>query len=317
MASTDVGKAREGRFAIDSAGHELFYRLFGAGTETLVGLHGGPGADHRYLLRLGELADRDGPLQVLLYDQLGSGQSDRPDDDSLWTVERFVAELETVRQGFGLGPVHLFGQSWGGILALQYVLDHPEGVKSLILSNTGASVPEIFLGMTQLRLDLGPDTFATMIKHESAETYEDPEYEALVHELYARHLRRATPFDPERSLAELKEHVLPLLADLGPAYFSMWGPHEFLCAGSLLDWDVTDRLCEISVPTLILCGWFDEVAVDCHRTLADRIPDNEFLIFGNSSHCTILEKESDAYLGAIRNFTDRVIARRAPGGCPN
>jgi pimeloyl-ACP methyl ester carboxylesterase len=86
----------------------------------------------------------------------------------------------------------------------------------------------------------------------------------------------------------------------------MWGPHEFLCNGPLLDWDVTERLPEIGVPTLILCGWYDEVTIDCHRTLADGIPDNEFLIFGNSSHCTILEKEADAYLGAIRHFVDRV-----------
>ena len=84
---------QEGRLAVDEAGHEIYYRLFGEGPETLVGLHGGPGADHRYLARLGELAG-DG-IQVLLYDQLGSGKSDVPDDASLWIVPRFVEELET------------------------------------------------------------------------------------------------------------------------------------------------------------------------------------------------------------------------------
>ncbi len=128
---------REGRLVIDEAGHEIYYRLFGSGPETLVGLHGGPGPITAYLARLGELAG-DG-LQVLLYDQLGSGRSDRPDDDSLWAVPRFVEEVETVRTELGLGRVHLYGQSWGGMLALQYVLDHPEGVKSLVLSNTASS----------------------------------------------------------------------------------------------------------------------------------------------------------------------------------
>src|SRR5262245_60545315 len=300
-------EVEETRLVVDDAGHEIFCRRYGSGEVTLVGLHGGPGADHSYLVRLGELADNG--RQVVLYDQLGSGKSDRPDNPSLWTVARFVEELETVRAKLELGRVHLLGQSWGGILALQYALDHPEGVKSLVLSNTGSSVPEIFRGMIRLRTELGADLLATMVRHEAAETYDDSEYVQAVHELYARHLRRATPFEPQRSLAELKETVLPFMEDLGPAYRAMWGPHEFLCTGPLLDWDVTERLTEIAVPTLILCGWYDEVTPDVHRIMADRIPDNEFLIFGNSSHVIILEKEADAYLGAIRNFVDRIERR--------
>lgn len=296
----------EGRLAVDEAGHEIYYRLFGEDDETLVGLHGGPGADHRYLSRLGELAS-DG-LQVLLYDQLGSGKSDVPDDSSLWVVPRFVEELETVRTALGLGPVHLMGQSWGGILALQYALDHPEGVRSLVLSNTGSSVNEIFRGMTQLRLDLGADLFTRMVMREGQGDAESDEYQAMVNQLYVRHLRRSTPFEIDRSLREFEEIMVPLM-DLGPAYFAMWGPHEFLLTGTLADWDVTARLDEITVPTLILCGWYDEVDLRCHRILAEGIPDNEFVIFGNSSHVTILEKEGDAYLAVIRDFVRRAGAR--------
>jgi proline iminopeptidase len=297
---------QEGRLAVDTAGHEIYYRLFGSGSETLVGLHGGPGADHRYLSRLGELAG-DG-LQVLLYDQLGSGKSDRPDDPSLWVVPRFVEELETVRTELGLGQMHLLGQSWGGILALQYALDHPEGVRSLVLSNTGASVPEIFRGMTRLRLELGPDVYTKMAMLEGQGKIESPEYEALVTQLLARHLRRSTPFEIERSVKEFEEVMVPLM-DLGPAYFQMWGPHEFQLTGTLADWDVTDRLGEIEAPALIVCGWYDECDIACHRTMAERIRDNEFVIFGNSSHCVILEKESDAYLAVIKDFV-----RRKSGG---
>ena len=298
---------REGRISIDEQGHEIYYRLHGKSSVTLIGLHGGPGVDHRYLTRLSELAGPD--LQVLLYDQLGSGQSDRPGDDSLWAVARFVDELETIRTRLNLGPVHIFGQSWGGILALQYALDNPDAVKSLVLSNTGASVPHVFAEMTRLRSELDPQTFAALVRHEAAQNYDSPEYEAAVNELYARHLRRATPFELQRSLEELREQVLPLLDDLGPAYNAMWGLHEFLCVGPLLDWDVTERLSEITVPSLILCGYYDEATIPVHRVLAAGIPDNEFVIFGNSSHLTILEKEGDAYLGVIRHFVERVELR--------
>jgi len=299
---------REGRLVVDEAGHEIAYWLFGKGPETLVGLHGGPGADHRALRRLGELAG-DG-LQVLLYDQLGSGKSDRPDDDSLWTVPRFVGELETVRTELGLGRMHLLGQSWGGMLALQYALDHPEGVKSLVLSNTAASTAEIYRSMTQLKLDVGADLFVKMVAYEARGELEHPEYEDATMQLLARHLRRATPFEIERSIGEFEEIMVPLMGDLGRAYFVMWGPHEFLLTGTLADWDVTDRLPDIGPPALIVCGWYDEVDVRCHRILADGIADNEFVIFGNSSHVTILEKEGDAYLAVVGDFVRRVSARQ-------
>jgi proline iminopeptidase len=297
-----VTQLREGRLVIDDDGHEIYYKLYGSGAETLVCLHGGPGADHRGLVRLGEVAGDE--FQVLIYDQLGSGQSDRPDDESLWSVPRFVEEVEAVRTRLELGPVHLYGQSWGGMLALQYVLDHPQGVRSLVLSNTGSSTNDIFRSMTQRRLDLGADVFTHMTMLEGRGETGSPEHDAMLKQVLSRHLRRSTPFEPERSLREYDEIMVPLM-DVGPAYFSMWGPHEFLLTGTLADWDVTDRLGEIAVPTLILCGWYDEIDLRCHRVLSDRIADNEFLIFGNSSHCTILEKEADAYLAVISDFVRR------------
>ncbi|MCW3991812.1 MAG: proline iminopeptidase-family hydrolase [Candidatus Bathyarchaeota archaeon] len=296
----------EGRLVIDEAGHEIYYKLYGSGPETLVCLHGGPGADHRYLVRMGELSGE--VLKVLLYDQLGSGQSDRPDDDSLWTVPRFVGELETIRSEMNLGRVHLYGQSWGGMLALQYALDHPEGVKSLILSNTAASMPEWAKVMAKLKMQLPTEIFATVMEFEATQQYEHPDMIEAMWEFYARYVRRSFPFEPARSLKECKEILAVYDGDLGPAYTKMWGPFEFLPIGTLLHWDVTDRLGEIKVPTLIVCGLYDEAAPELHRAMADRVPNNEFVIFGNSSHLIILEKEADAYLGLIKNFIDRVIA---------
>jgi L-proline amide hydrolase len=161
--------------------------------------------------------------------------------------------------------------------------------------------------MTQLRLDLGADEFTQMVMHEGSGDVDSPEYQALVMQLYARHLRRSTPFEIERSIREFEEIMVPLM-DLGPAYFEMWGPHEFLLTGSLAGWDVTDRLGEIDAPALIVCGWYDEVDVRCHRILADGIRDNVFVIFGNSSHCTIVEKEGDTYLAVVKDFVRRASA---------
>ena len=262
-----MAQETEGRLVIDEAGHEIYYRLFGSGAETLVGCTAGRAPTR--ISRLGELAG-DG-LQVLLYDQLGSGKSDVPDDDSLWSVPRFVEEVETVRTGLQLGRVHLYGQSWGGMLALQYALDHPEGIKSLVLSNTGASTAEIYRSMMQLKLDLGAETFVQMVAAEARGELESPEYKELTMQLFARHLRRATPFDYARSVEEFDEMMTPLLEALGPAYFHMWGPHEFLLTGTLADWDVTERLegDPVPGPHPLRLGRRTRPSA-CHRILAER-----------------------------------------------
>lgn len=301
--------AREGRLTIDPAGHEVYYRMFGNGPETLVCLHGGPGGDHRGLERLGELAG-DG-VQVLLYDQLGSGKSDRPDDLSLWNVARFVGEVETVRSRLDLGRVHLLGQSWGGMLGLQYAVDHPEGLKSLILSNTGSSANVMFQGMTRLRLEMGADFFTRMSLLESTGRSGSDEYTQMLYEVLARHLRRPTPFDKDAAVSEFVSIMGPLMDNTGPSFAEMWGPDEFRLSGNLVDWDVTDRLHEILVPTLILTGSFDEVDMTCHRILADGIIDNEFVIFGNSSHHILAEKEADTYLSVVKDFVRRKAAANA------
>jgi proline iminopeptidase len=301
-----VTAVRDGWLDAGVAGARLRWWLYGEGDDTLVVLHGGPGAGTSYIEPLQALAG-DG-VQVLLYDQLGSGQSDRPDDPSLWTMGRSVAEIEHVRTALEIGRVHLLGQSFGGFLALEYALTHPEAVRSLVLSNTAASVPEVVRHMARLRTELSPERYATMLRHEAAGTLEHPEYTSVVADLYARHLRRCHPFEPARSRAEYDATIAPLLADLGPAYIEMWGHNEFLATGNLITWDVTSRLGEIDVPALILCGLHDELGVPLHQTLADRIPGNEFVIFGNSSHLPFRERDAEAYLDVVRGFLRRVRA---------
>ena len=286
-----------------SEGYELYYEMAGDAAETLVCLHGGPGADCGYMRPLSAVADGD--LQVLIYDQLGSGKSDVPPNDYDWTVARFVDELDDVRERLGLGRVHLMGNSWGGFLALQYALDRPHGVASLILSNTSASIPDALAEIAKLRAALDPATRATLERYEAAEDYENPEYLTAVDELYIRHLWRPYPWDHDRALREWNEEIVPIFADDGPALAAMWGPNDFYCTGTLADWDVTARLAEIAAPTLIACGTYDMAPPALHRAMADGIPDNEYLIFGNSSHLPWLENEAGAYLAVLRDFIRR------------
>jgi proline iminopeptidase len=306
--ATEMGRGQaaavssEGRIEVEK-GHRIAYRIFGTGNRTLLGLHGGPGVSSRYLDRLREVTA--GELKLVLYDQLGGGESDRPDDPTLWKIPRFIQEVATVRTTLNLGVVTLFGQSWGGMLALAYTLEYPEYVNALVLSNTYASGKHYLLDIAEHRMSLGADMHAMMLRSEFEGNLDAPDYQDAVLELNSRHLRRSSPYEPARSRQEFEEIAATYLADTGPAY-ALWGPHEFRGTGPQAYFDISDRLHEIHVPTLILCGWYDELSPRrCSRPLADGIPDNEYVVFGNSSHLTILEKEADLYLAVIRDFLAR------------
>jgi proline iminopeptidase len=292
----------EGRLEVER-GFEIAYRIYGSGARTLVGLHGGPGVSSRYLTRLNEVIDGD--TRLVLYDQLGGGDSDWPDDPSLWQVPRFVDELETVRTRLDLGQITLYGQSWGGMLALAYTLDHPAHVDALILSNTYACGKDYLLDISDHRVGLGREMHAAMLRHEYAGTLDDPEYEDAVAELYARHLYRSSPYDSARSREEFAAIAAEHMPATGPAY-ALWGPHEFMGTGPEAHFDVSGRLGEIRVPALVLCGWYDELTPQrCSRPLADGIAGSEFVVFGKSSHLNIFENESEPYLAVIRDFLER------------
>jgi proline iminopeptidase len=292
----------QGRIEVER-GYKIAYRVFGTGSSTLLALHGGPGIGSRYLDRLSEVVGGD--RKLVLYDQLGGGDSDRPDDPSLWQIPRFIEEVETVRATLDLGTVTLLGQSWGGMLALAYALDYPDRVNALILSNTFASGKHYLLDISEHRMNLGTELHALMLRREFAEELDAPDYQDAVLELNSRHLRRSSPYEPSRSRREFEEIVTPYLADVGPAY-ALWGPHEFRGTGPEAYFDISDRLHEIRVPALILCGWYDELSPQrCSRPLAEGIADNEYVVFGNSSHLTILEKEAGLYLACIRDFLAR------------
>ncbi len=148
---------------------------FGSGNETILLLNGGPGLPCDYLREAHSfLADHG--YRVVIFDQLGTGKSDRPTDKGLWTITRYVEEVETVRQALGLGQVHLLGHSWGGWLAIEYALTHGQRLKSLMLEDTMADIPHAVAELNRLRGALGSETVAMMLRHEAQGTINHPEY---------------------------------------------------------------------------------------------------------------------------------------------
>ena len=148
----------EGYVPVD--GHRVWYRRVGDGPGTpLLTLHGGPGASHDYLEPLAALGD-DRP--VIFYDQLGGGRSDRPGDTSLWRIGRFCQEIDDLRDALGLDRVHLLGQSWGGWLAVEYMLTRPHGIAGLVLASTSASIPQFVAEAGRLKAALPPETYDAM-----------------------------------------------------------------------------------------------------------------------------------------------------------
>lgn len=290
-------KAEEGKIKVD--GYQIWYCRVGAGGIPLLTLHGGPGAGHDYLEPLETLAtDRS----VIFYDQLGCGASDQPDDQSLWRIERFVAEVNTVRQALGLEQVHLLGHSWGGWLAIEYMLSQPQGIVSLILASTSASLPEFVAETTRLKTELPLEIRQTLQRYEAMGDYHHPDYEAAVLEFYKRHLCRLDPW-PEpllRSVANLSGNAV---------YETMNGPNEFIVIGNLKNWDRTDRLGEISVPTLITVGRYDELTTTCAETLHRGIPDSRMVTFAESAHLAHLE-EPDKYRQVVADFMVEMETRR-------
>jgi len=290
--------AREGY--IPFRGYHTWYRSVGEtqpGRLPLLALHGGPGAPHDYLESLEGLAATG--RQVIFYDQLGCGNSDQPHDPSLWTVELFVAEVAAVRAALGLEMVHLLGQSWGGMLAMCYALTRPVGVASLTLASTGPSVPLWVAEAGRLRAELPDAVRQTLERHEADGTLDAPAYLEATATFYRRHLCRIYPYpDPvQRSFDKL---------DANPeVYHTMWGPNEFLATGTLRTWDISGRLGEIDVPTLITCGRYDEATPAIAAALQRGIAGSEVAIFERSAHMAHLE-EATRYNEVLAGFLDRV-----------
>jgi len=282
-------------------GYNVWYRIVGdreaPGKAPLLCLHGGPGATHDYLEPLEAVAATG--RRVIFYDQLGNGNSDHPNDPSMWTVTLFVEELGMIRRALGLERVHLLGQSWGGMLAMEYALTQPAGLASLILADSLASMPQWIAEINRLRAELPSDVQATLLKHEAAGTTDDPAYQEGMMVFYGRHICRLDPWP------DCLNRTLERVLQSPEVYSTMWGASEFHVTGTLKDWDIANRLGEIRVPTLVVGGRYDEATPAMTEALHRGISGSEWVIFENSAHMPQLE-ETERYMQVLTDFLDRV-----------
>lgn len=283
----------------------VWYRRDGEGDRTpLLVLHGGPGAASYYVEPLAERMAAHRPTVV--FDQLGCGRSERPDDPSLWTLDRACEEVDQVRRALGFERCHLLGQSWGGWLSVEYMCRGAQGIAGLVLASTSASIPQFVAEARRLIEALPEPARTTLVELGARGEYGRPEYAEAAREFYRRHVCRLDPWpDAFRKTAEE--------LDGNQVYLTMNGPTEFDVIGSLRTWDRTADLGRIAAPTLVTVGRHDELTPACSETLRDGIPGARMVVFEESAHCAHLE-EPELYAGVVEEFlseVDRRPARRA------
>ncbi len=275
-------------------GGPIWYRIFGSGSGAtpVLFIHGGPGGSSCKFEPLALLLSRSRP--VVVYDQLGSGRSGRPLDEKLWTVDRFVNEIVSLRKALGLKEIHLVGHSWGAALAAQYVIgSRPPGIKSVVLSGPLLSTEKWIADANILRTQLPEKTQEILTRNEQAGTVHSQEYVAATDEFYNKFL-----YHQERH---------PVVASCGEAPFNqeiyelMWGPTEFHATGSLRSFDVTARLHEIGVPLLFMAGRYDEARPETVKTFAELVPGSRVEVLENSGHMAPLE-EPERYSAILESF---------------
>lgn len=264
-------------------------------------LHGGPGATHEYF----EVMDSYFPsanIEYYYYDQLGSYYSDQPEDSSLWKTERFVEEVEQVRQALGLNQdnFYLLGNSWGGLLAIEYALKYQQHLKGLIIGNMMASTEEYNKYADEvLGPQMDPEVLAQIRKFEANNEFDNPRYMELLHEhYYTKHILRM-PMDewPEPVLRSF-EHVNP------DVYVLMQGPSEFGLSGRLEDWDRTDDLPDITVPTLVVGAQYDTMDPEHMEWMASQVQNGRYLYCPNGSHLALYDDQKTFFDGVISFIRD-------------
>ena len=273
-------------------------------------LHGGPGSTHEYLEAFDSYLPAAG-IEYYYYDQLGSGHSDQPEDDSLWELDRFVDEVDQVRRALDLDHDNfvLYGQSWGGILAMEYALAHQEHLRALVISNMMASAPAYSAYAEDvLAPEMGSEVLAEVRALEAAHDTGNPRYmELLLPEHYQRHLLRM-PVD------EWPDPVNRGFAHINPAiYVTMQGPSELGMSADakLANWDRFADLAGIDVPTLVIAARYDTMDPAHLEKMADVLPKGSYLYCPEGSHMAMYD-DQEVYFAGLVEFLRSLDERRAP-----
>lgn len=265
--------------------YKVWTKRMGSGSVKVLLLHGGPGFPHDYLEAMESFLPQAG-IEMYYYDQLGVGNSDVPDDASLWTLPRYVEEVEEVRRGLGLDRFVLFGHSWGGMLALEYALHDQQHLRGLVISNMTAGIRSYLKRTAMLKTQLlTPERRAKFDALEKSKDYANPEYtKILMEDLYPQMICRLKPW-PEpvtRALGKANDKI----------YNLMQGKSEFEVTGNLKDWERWDRLHEIKVKALTIGAAHDEMDPADMTKMATLMPNATSAICPNGSHLDMWDDQA-------------------------
>lgn len=277
-------------------GGKIWFKIIGQEKNIpLVLLHGGPGYPHYYLEPLEDLScDR----QLIFYDQLGCGKSERPNDLTLWSVERCVLELKEIIKALKLKKYHILGHSWGAALGVSFALTKPLGLKSLILSNPYLSTSRWMKDAKRLK-KLPPKEIREILnKHEKNNTTDSNEYKEATKEFYKHFIEKGLPVPLPKPFERCKKEKGNIV------YNTMWGSKECIITGNLKSFDLSNRLNELTVPVLLLCGRFDEATPESALYFKKRIQNSEMEVFEESAHNPFWN-EKEKYIKIVSNFLNR------------
>ncbi|HET6555110.1 MAG TPA: proline iminopeptidase-family hydrolase [Dyella sp.] len=260
-------------------------------------LHGGPGATHEYFEAFDSYLPAEG-IEYYYYDQLGSAYSDQPKDESLWTTERFVDEVEQVRQALHLDKDNfcLLGHSWGGVLAIEYALKYQQHLKCLVISNMMDSIPAYNAYAHDVLMPaMDPTQLAEVKQMEANGHTDDPRYMAILTPMhYEQHVLRMPqaqwPDPVNRAFAHINEQV----------YALMQGPSELGASGRLEHWDRSKDLHRITVPTLVIGAQYDTMDPRYMKAMAARLPHGQFLLCPKGSHMAMYDDQQTYFDGLTR-----------------
>lgn len=279
-------------------GGKIFYSAYGKMNNKkapLIVVHGGPGFSHDIFEVLEPLSKN---RCLILYDQLGCGRSDKPNNKALWRLERYATELDDIVRYFKLNDYHVLGHSFGGSVVLEHGLKHPPGLLSITLSSALISVKD-WIADTAIRKKELPEAMQIAIeKHEAQNTTDSEEYKNAIREFNRRFLCRldSMPAIYQKALENFNLDI----------YHTMWGPSEFSCTGNLASYERGTDLNKLNVPVLLLCGDQDEVREETLRKYLKNLPANSHMqVFQNSAHATYLEATED-FIVAVDRFIQRV-----------
>jgi proline iminopeptidase len=264
-------------------------------------LHGGPGVTHEVYEAFDSYFPGAG-IEYYYYDQLGSFYSDQPDIPELWDLPRFVEEVEQVRQALGLGKdnFYLFGQSWGGLLAMEYALKYQQNLKGLVISNMMASIPQYNAYAEKVLMPAMDQKVLAEVKQlEATGKYEDPRYmELLIPNHYTQHLLRMPPEQWPDPVNRAFKHLNPKV------YVPMQGPSELGASGKLLNWDRTADIKNITVPTLVIGAQYDTMDPKHMEWMSKQMPKARYLYCPNGSHLSQYDDQQTFFRGLIAFILD-------------